>query len=95
MTETVTDDQASFELNDSHIKLGIIEGKFGPECWIYELEGEGIDAVRLMIRARAQAKAWGFDDVWANVSNPRLAMALKDHGWSLEQLILKGKTHGN
>lgn len=92
MTETITEDQAEFRTSSGFIKVSIIQNRDGLECWIHDLEGEGIGAARLMSRARRQAKEWGFDHVWANLNNPKLAMILRDHGWTLEQVILKGKT---
>lgn len=75
-----------------------IPSREGEQCWIHDLECEGDEmaAASLMLRARSQANTWGFQDVWANVSNRRLAKALLAHGWEEKQVILKGKTsNGN
>lgn len=88
----VTEDHAVFESDAGYIKVAIIDNKNGKECWIYELEAEGVGAAGLMSRARRQAKEWGFDEVHANVSNARLVKILNDHGWIIEQVILKGRT---
>lgn len=75
-----------------YICMSRIQVKDGLECWIHMVEASGMDAVALMVRARKQASEWGFSEVWGTFSNPKLAMALRDHGWTLEQVILKGKT---
>ena len=76
----------------SSVSVSEIDNRNGKECWIHDLAGEGMVVVKLLIKARHQAKEWGYDEVWANINNPRLAMILRDHGWDLEQVILKGKT---
>jgi stress response protein SCP2 len=91
MTEEIHQDHAKFTGETGFIKVSIIENRNGTECWIHDLEAEGREAAVLMARARRQAKEWGFDEVWANVSHPRLAMTLRDHGWTLEQVVLKGR----
>jgi len=78
--------------NGGYVAVSVIENKEGNEAWIHEVYGSGMEAAILMARARRQASEWGFDEVWANVSNPKLAHALRDHGWTLEQVILKGRT---
>ena len=86
----------TFEEDGGRVSVSKIVNRNGIECWIHDLECpdcKGTLAARLMARARRQASEWGFTEVWANVTNPRLAQVLRDHGWSLEQLIFKGRTH--
>lgn len=85
----------TFESEAGKITVSVIENRDGEECWIHDLEGQGAGVVALMARARRQAQEWGFSEVWANVSNPRLGQILRDHGWVLQQLVFKGKTHGS
>jgi len=76
-----------------HVCVSRIQQPHGVECWIHQLEGEG--AVELMLQAWDQATEWGFDEVWANVSNPRLAKVLMGRGWTPEQVILRKERNGN
>lgn len=83
-------DTKTFQIGEGTISVSIIENRDGLECWIHDLTGEGIEAAELMAKARSQAKEWGYSVVMANVNNPKLADILVRHGWSIEQLILKG-----
>ena len=69
------------------------------QCWIHALEvPEGSDptlAVRLMLKARNQAREWGYREVRANVSEPKLALIFAKHGWKIDQIILKGNLNAS
>lgn len=88
-------DTKIFQAGEGTISVSIIENRGGLECWIHDLTGKGIEAVELMAKARSQAGEWGYATVMANVNNPRLADILVRHGWSVEQVILKGVINDN
>ena len=65
----------------------------GDECWVHILEGTKEAAPALMSKARKWAWDKGFEDIWANIVNPILAVSFDDHGWSLEQAVFKSPTN--
>lgn len=68
--------------------LSRIQNKNGLECWVHDLNADGVYAAALIRKARLQAREWGFEKVWANVCNPQLAVSMRDHGWQIEQVLL-------
>ena len=81
------------------VAISRIETTSGEQLWLHDIAHNGPDPmglVRLMLRARKQAREWGFDEFYTNVTlDSPLAGVWLDHGFELAQLILKGKTHGN
>lgn len=80
---------------EGHIAVSRVPTPFGSQCWIHDVKHTGSDPmglVKLMLRARKQARSWGFKEFYTNVSlESPLAGVWLDHGLELDQLILKGK----
>lgn len=79
-----------------HIAISRVPIPGGQQCWIHDVEHTGTDPrglVKLMLRARKQAREWGFAEFYTNVNlDSPLAGVWLDHGLELDQLILKGNT---
>lgn len=84
-------DDGSGRVSISRIK----NGKGEEEVWIHDIEHDGKDPyglVQMMLAARRQAREWGFSEFYTNVKlDSPLAPVWLDHGFELNQLVLKRK----
>ena len=87
-----------FGLDDDTGKISVsrIDTPAGQQAWIHDVEhtgGDPMGLVRLMLAARKQVRSWGYNEFYTNVTiDSPLAGVWLDHGFELDQLILKGKT---